>query len=695
MPSACRTLLQVTKIVDDASAARAETRTEIFGQSVDDPHRWLEDSESAEVQAWTAAQNERTLAYVNGFAGQAKLRARVHELLGVGYAQSPSVRVRDNGERRYFHTRREGDQVQPVLLVRDGHDGVDRVLIDVAALSSDGTDALDWWYPSHDGSLVAWGRSEHGSEQSVLHVRDVASGQDLDTKIPHTLLASVVWVSSERFFYTRHPTPGDVPKGDEHYYCKVFEHVIGRDFRLDPCVFGDNRDKTDVPSLAISPDRRWLVVRVHKGWDKSEVYVRDLARAGAPWREVAVARDALFEPIPTDDALYMMTNEHAPRYRLMRATWEALDQWSDVLTESTDVLTSVAITPQGIFASVLRDASSRIVVFDLAGKELGSLRLPALGSADVSAPPQGGEVFVDYTSFVVPFESLRAELPESLTAESLPRLKSWDRVRGAGPSGVTISREFATSKDGTRVPMFIVRGGESTSPSPTVLYGYGGFNVNLTPAFSARALAVVEHGGVWVSAVLRGGGEYGEAWHRAGMLENKQHVFDDVIACAESLIASKTTTADKLAIMGGSNGGLLVAAAVTQRPELFRAGAALVPLTDMLRYHLFRLGAFWIPEYGSPEEKACFEVLYAYSPYHHVRESVRYPAMLFTSAESDTRVDPLHARKMAARMSDVEKERAILLFVETRAGHGQGKPTTKLEDDLVMQLSFVFRELGV
>jgi len=243
--------------------------------------------------------------------------------------------------------------------------------------------------------------------------------------------------------------------------------------------------------------------------------------------------------------------------------------------------------------------------------------------------------------------------------------------------------------------MFVVEKNGATGPRPTVLYGYGGFNVNVTPGFSSRALAFVEAGGVWVTAVLRGGGEYGESWHRAGMLEKKQNVFDDCIACAEALVLDGTTTSEKLAVMGGSNGGLLVAAVVTQRPSLFRAGAALVPLTDMLRYHLFRLGAFWIPEYGSPDDPAHAAFLRAYSPYHNVKDGERYPAMLFTSAESDTRVDPLHARKMAARMADASSQRPVLLFVESHAGHGQGKPTSKLADDLVMQLAFLFRELGV
>ncbi len=667
-----------------------------MSKTEEDPYRWLEDSEADGVREWTDAQNRATEAYVDAFAGKARLRERVEQLLRIGFAQSPVVRVGADGNRRYFHTRREGDQLQPALLVRVGHDGVDRLLIDVAALSLDGTDALDWWYPSRDGARLAWGRSQEGSEESTLFVRDVATNLDVADTIPRTRHASVAWVSDDRFFYTRHPAPGTVPKGEENYHARVFEHVIGRDFSHDPCVFGEGRDKTDAPSVLTSPDGRWLVVRVHMGWERSEIHVRDLQAPSAEWIAVAAGRDALFEPIPKDDALYIFTNEASPNYRLARAAWSALDRWTDVLAESEHVLTSVAVVPEGIVACALVDAASVLHAHDRDGKPLGELTLPALGTAEVSAPDEGGELFVDYTSFVVPLESLRASLEGPLTAQALPSLKSWDRVAGADRSiAVKVTRRLATSKDGTRVPMFVVEKSGATGPRPTVLYGYGGFNVNVTPGFSSRALAFVEAGGVWVTAVLRGGGEYGESWHRAGMLEKKQNVFDDCIACAEALVLDGTTTSEKLAVMGGSNGGLLVAAVVTQRPSLFRAGAALVPLTDMLRYHLFRLGAFWIPEYGSPDDPAHAAFLRAYSPYHNVKDGERYPAMLFTSAESDTRVDPLHARKMAARMADASSQRPVLLFVESHAGHGQGKPTSKLADDLVMQLAFLFRELGV
>ncbi|MEO8877299.1 MAG: prolyl oligopeptidase family serine peptidase, partial [Polyangiaceae bacterium] len=336
--------------------------------------------------------------------------------------------------------------------------------------------------------------------------------------------------------------------------------------------------------------------------------------------------------------------------------------------------------------------------------QLGSLELPGIGTAMVSGPVDGEEVFVDYYSFVTPPEVIRFDLK---TGKS----ESWDRVgESFRAPDIKVTMLTATSKDGTKIPMFVVAkdGLNRNGENPTMLWGYGGFNVNQTPAFSSRALLTARRGGVWVTAVLRGGGEFGEAWHRAGMLENKQNVFDDYIACAQELIAQKITRPEKLGIIGGSNGGLLVAAAVTQHPELFRVGLSLVPLTDMIRYPKFRIAKLWVPEYGDPEKPEDLKWLYAYSPYHHVKDGVKYPSMLFTTAESDSRVDPMHARKMMARMDEAQhandntangaassKGRPILLRVESKAGHGAGKPTSKLVEEVTDEMSFAFHELGL
>ncbi|AKV03244.1 Prolyl endopeptidase [Labilithrix luteola] len=671
----------------------------IHGESVSDPYRWLEDSDSPEVHAWTEAQNAHTRAVIDTIAGRADLEREVKDLLQIGYVTAPAIRTTHAGAKRYFHTKREGAQNQPTVYVRDGLTGKDRVLLDASALSADGTTAVDWWFPSMDGQLVAWGRSESGSEESTLFVRDVGTGKDLPDHIDRTRHASVAWMpDGKSFYYTRFPEPGSVPPGDEKYFSKIFHHVLGQDSKGDKLVFGEGRAKTDSPSVSISPNGRWLVARVHMGWDKSEVFVKDLSKGdGAPWVAIAENKSAIFEPIPRNDRLYVLTNDGAPHYKLYAVEYDkpARSAWKEILPEGSDVLDDVAILKNEIVASYMHDAATRLERFGLDGKSRGPVELPSIGSASATGAWDGEEAFVTFTSYVVPYEVLRLDLRGSKEA----KLEPWDKVGAQfSAQGIEVQRLYATSKDGTKVPMFVIakKGLVKNGENPTVLYGYGGFNVNQTPAFSARALASVQRGAVWVTAILRGGGELGEDWHQAGMREKKQNVFDDFYACAEALVKEKITNSSKLGIVGGSNGGLLVATAVTQRPELFRVGLSLVPLTDMVRYPHFRIAKLWIPEYGDPDKSEDFRFLYAYSPYHHVQEDVQYPSMLFTTAESDSRVDPMHARKMAARMQEVQKDptRPILIRIETKAGHGAGKPVTKLADELADELSFLLHELG-
>jgi prolyl oligopeptidase len=658
------------------------SREERFGVVIDDPYRWLEE-ESDETRAWQDAQNRATDAYFARVAGLAELRRRVSALLEVGFCETPFV----SAGKRAFYTRREGAAQQPRLVVREP-DGGERVLLDAATLSKDATDAVDWWYASPGGTRVAWGRSSQGSEQSVLSVRDVATGRDLDVGIPDTQHCVVAWAGEDAFYYTRHP-PGSP------YESRIYFHDLGRDPKDDPLIFGEGREKTDLPQPVLSPCGRYLVVVVQRGWSRSELYLRDLRDPSGVFAALATGEDAVFEPIVRRDALFVLTNSGAPRYRLFAAPWETPERasWREIVAETDDVLASVAITSSRIVASYLRDASSLVVTRDRAGVEIGPPRevvLPAIGTASVVSSPDDEDVYVGFTSFAVPLGARR------LSSDGAS-LEPWAEVSSPPESaaGVLVERRFATSRDGTRVPLFVVRRGDAPpGPARAILYGYGGFNVNQTPAFSVRALAFVERGGVFAVSVLRGGGEYGEAWHKAGMLERKQNVFDDYFACAEELVRAGITTPGQLAALGGSNGGLLVGAAVTQRPELFAAGVALVPLADMLRYHLFRLGAYWIPEYGSPDDEAAFRVLYKYSPLHAVRRA-DYPSMLFWTAESDSRVDPMHARKMAAAMQACSTSgRPVLLRVETKAGHGMGKPTAKVGEQIAAELAFVEAETG-
>jgi prolyl oligopeptidase len=686
---------------------KSDVVEELHGTRVADPYRWLEEADSAEVRTWTDQQNVHTRKVLDALAGREALRGQVKDLLQIGYVSAPTVRTTNIGIQRYFHTKREGVQNQPTLYVRDGVSGKDRVLIDASALSEDGTTALDWWFPSRDGALLAWGRSDSGSEESTLFVRDVTTGKDMPEKIEHTRHASVAWLpNGKSFYYSRYPETGSVPPGDEKYFSKIFLHVLGQDPKTDKLIFDNARDKTDTPIVAISPDGRWLVVRVHMGWDKSEVWIKDLSKgdpaAHAGWVPVAKDAHAIFEPIPRNERLYIQTNDGAPRYKLYAVEYDKPERaaWKEILAEGADVLDDVAVLKNEIVTTYMHEASTRIERFGLDGKSHGPVALPAIGTAGVGGAWDGEEAFVSFTSYVVPAQIHRVDLKARAAGAPAAKLEPWEKVGAKFTANdIEVERLFAVSKDGTRVPMFVIskKGMKRDGKNPTILYGYGGFNVNQTPSFSARALASVNRGAVWVTAILRGGGELGEDWHKAGMLEKKQNVFDDFIACAETVVSEKITSPSQLGIIGGSNGGLLVAAAVTQRPELFRAGLSLVPLTDMIRYHRFRIAKLWVPEYGDPEKAADFKFLYAYSPYHRVREHERYPAMLFTTAESDSRVDPMHARKMAARLQEVQRDpsRPILIRVETKAGHGAGKPVSKLADELADELSFLLHELGV
>jgi prolyl oligopeptidase len=682
---------------------RKEDLVEVrHGVAVADPYRWLEDGDSPEVRAWDEAQNAVTETWLAAVPGREALRGRIRELLSVGTVGAPAVRTTRQGTRRYFHMRREGAQQQAALYVRDGVDGPDRVLIDPSPLSGDGTTALDWWVASPDGARVACGVSEAGSEESTLRVRDAATGLDLPDRIPYTRHASVAWLpGGESFFYTRYPAPGDVRPGDEKYFCRVYHHVLGDDWRRDARVFGERSDKLDVPSVLLSPGGRWLVVRVHMGWQKSEVWVCDRTRAVAspealPWVAVATGVEALYEPTPLDDVLYVLSNDGAPRYRLFEVDYAAPQRarWKVVLPETDDVLNDVVVVggaARTLVASYLHEASARIERFARDGTQLGPVDLPVLGSAAIGGAWDGDEVFVELTSFATPWRVLRFDLTRGA-------ITPWDQVgAGLAVAALHVSMLYATSRDGTRIPMFLVEraGAPRDGGGAAVIYGYGGFNIAQTPSFSARILATVERGGAWAVALLRGGGELGEDWHRAGMLERKQNVFDDLYACAEELERAGVARPERLGVVGGSNGGLLVAAAITQRPELFRAGLSLVPLADMLRYHRFRIGGLWTAEYGDPDEPEAFAWLHAYSPYHRVRDGVAYPSVLFTTAESDSRVDPMHARKMAARLQEAQGDTShpILLRVESRAGHGAGKPVGKLVDEVGDELTFLFHEL--
>jgi prolyl oligopeptidase len=681
-------------------AAPSATRTEdvvetIHGIEVHDPYRWLENGDSAEVKSWTEEQNRRMRERLDAVPGRKWLEARLWQWQETGSLGAPVVRGK--GQRaRFFYTRRTGKQNQPVLYVREGRSGKDRVLLDVNQLAADGTQALDWWYPSEDGALLAYGVSSSGNENSTLRVREVASGRDRLDTIPHARACSLAWLpAGDGFYYTRYPTPGTVPTGEEPYHRHVFFHRLGSDPAADTKIFGDGLGLSSWPNVQLSPDGRWLAVEVSQGWSKSEIFLLDTQKHQLPV-PVVTGRDAIFNLVDVlDDRLYVVSNENASRYQLWQVDPQKSERehWELLIPEADDTLESVVAAKDKLVALYLKDASSRVRVHSRQGKFLREIALPGLGTVStVHGRHDQRDVYLPFTSFLTPTKILHDDLVTGKTSV-------WQELTApVDTAQFEVEQARFPSKDGTLVPMFLVhkKGLVRDGKNPTLLYGYGGFNVSLTPGFAAWVGPFIERGGVYAVANLRGGGEYGEAWHRAGMLGSKQNVFDDFAAAAEYLIREKITTAEHLAISGRSNGGLLVAAAITQHPQLFKAAVAGVPLTDMVRYHLLQIARLWIPEYGSAENPAELPFLFAYSPYHHVKNGTAYPATLVFSAESDTRVDPMHARKFAARLQAATSSKApILLRIEGKAGHGAGKPLAKIIAQYTDEFSFLFAELGI
>jgi prolyl oligopeptidase len=671
------------------------------GRQINDPYRWLEDSTSEETQRFVEKQNAYTRCVLEGVPGRDELRRRIEQLLTIGRVASPRI-----GGKNYFYERRDGRQNQAVVYVRDGRQGENRPLIDVNALAPDGTIALDWWYPSEDGKYVAFGTSPNGSELSTLQVIEAGSGALLAEKIERTRAASVAWLpDGSGFYYTRYPRPGDVPSGEEMYNRRVFFHELSSadnaNGAKDSLIFpadGIDFAPEHWPNVSVSNCGRWLLVDVSEGWTKTELYLKDLAASGSRFQRITSGKNFLYHGEVLDGQLYITTNEDAPRFHVFKVACAAPERsnWKEIIPESDAVIEGhAAIIARKLFVHSIKNASSQLKIFDLEGRLVAEVPMPALGSIfDLGGNWNSDSGFFGFVSYAIPPTVYEVGL-NGQTAE-------WARVdSGIDPARYQTEQIWCRSKDGTRIPMFVVskKGLARNGRNPTLLSGYGGFNLGRTPFFNRNVmLLLLEQGGVYVDVQLRGGNEFGEDWHRDGMLEKKQNVFDDFIAAAEHLIAEKYTDAAHLAIQGGSNGGLLVGAALTQRPDLFRAVVCQVPLLDMLRYHNFQIAKLWIPEYGSSDDPKQFEYLYAYSPYHHVTPGVPYPAVLFMTAESDTRVDPMHAVKMAALLQAEaanDPEQPILLRVDSKAGHGVGKPITKLADDAVDVWSFLFWHLGV
>ncbi len=661
---------------------RAAVRELIHGVEIVDPYRWLEDQESPETHAWIAAQNAYTQSQLAELPWQPAIRQRLAALMRVDRVEMP---IQRSGRLFVWRTRAEDEL--PILTLRQGLSGRDEVLIDPHSLSADRTVSVTIESISRDGKRLAYGVRDGGEDEVTIHFMDVDARRELPDRLPRGIYTGLAFTPENRgFYYGRH----DREIGDRIYY-----HPLGSDPAADVELFGRGYgpEAWIVPEL--SDSGRYLLITVYHGWTRAELYFRDLAADG-PIRPLVTGVDAVFEPRFAGDRLVVLTDWQAPNRRLVAIDLERpqRDAWREIVPPGPDAIAGFSLAGGRVFVHTLHNVTSQLRVFDLDGNARGEVALPGLGSASV---PTGrwddATAFYDFRSFTTPRTIFRLDVESGRSSEWARDGVPFD------PRDYEVRQVWYASKDGTRVPMFLVhrRGLEPNGRQPTVLYGYGCCGVSLTPWFSIFAAAWIERGGLFAVANLRGGGEFGEAWHQAGMLERKQNVFDDFIAAAEWLIENRYTSPRKLAIMGGSNGGLLVGAAMTQRPELFQAVLCLVPDLDIVRYPQFENNnPPAVLEYGNAADPEQFKYIYAYSPYQNVREGTEYPAVLLTAGHNDTRVPPLQARKMTALLQHATaSERPILLLYDMRAGHAGGGPAATGIDDGAHFLSFLVWQLGM
>jgi prolyl oligopeptidase len=683
-------------------ARRLDLVEELHGRKVADPYRWLEDASSDETRAWVDAEDTLLRGYLDALPGREHLRQRLTQLLSPGLVTAPAWR-RD----RCFFMRRTAEQEHAVLLTIDP-DGTERVLLDPIAIDPAGTTTLDAWQPDKEGRLLAYQISTGGTEESTLHVIDVATGEPIETPIDRTRYSPVAWLPGGRhYYYVRRLPPEQLPPGEEQFHRRVWLHEVGSDAETDIEVFGAGLDMTNYYGVTVSMDGRWLIVAAAAGTaPRDDVYIADLSATDLEKPGFVAVQEGVDAQtaahIGRDGRLYLLTDREAPRGRLCVASPEdpAFENWRDLVGEDSEaVLDNFAIldgpeleTPT-LLVGWTRHAISEVTVHDLAtGQHRDRIELPGLGTiGGLGERPEGGhESWFTYTDYLTP--------PTAYHYNALTGVVDvWARPPGSVDIPPVHARQITyRSADDTPVRMTLLAlEREPSAPKPTILYGYGGFGASMTPAYAATALAWVEAGGVYAIANLRGGSEEGEDWHRAGMRERKQNVFDDFHAAAEYLIEQGWTSRAHLGISGGSNGGLLVGAALTQRPDLYAAVTCAAPLLDMVRYENFGLGATWNDEYGTAADDKEFGWLISYSPYHRVVDGVDYPAVLFTVFDSDTRVDPLHARKMCAALQHATVgDRPILIRTERDVGHG-ARAVSRTVDLSVDSLSFLAAQTGL
>ncbi|HXY23325.1 MAG TPA: prolyl oligopeptidase family serine peptidase [Candidatus Acidoferrum sp.] len=664
-------------------ATRIDSAKDTYGTTVvADPYRWLEDQESPETRAWIDAEQKCTEAALSGLPGRAQLAKRLGELLHTDSFEIPFER----GGRYFFRKRLAGQELF-LLYVRRGLSAPDEVLVDPLPWSPDHSASVTFENVSRDGKFVIYGRRDGGQDEITPRILDVETKQGLPDAFRKARYEALELAPDNKTVYYSLVTP----EGPRAYV-----HQVGDDPAKDPLIFGKDLAKDKGLGLQLSEDGHYLLyfVSFGSGSEQTEIYIQNVKDHG-PVIPAVSNEKAVFFPAFAGDHFFIHTNWKASQWRVFSASFDAPQQehWRELIPESDVHLETIAASGGKIIGQYTLNASSELKVFDAGGKVESRIALPSLGTVGaISGRWESPELFYTFESFNAAQAIFRYDVKQ-------PKSEVWakDKVP-IDSSAFNIDQVWYSSKDGTRVPMFLFykKGIKLDGSNPVLLYAYGGFNVSETPSYRPLALVWAEHGGILAVANIRGGGEFGEEWHRAGMFEKKQTVFDDFFAAAEFLIAKKYTSTPRLAIYGGSNGGLLMGAALTQRPELFGAVVCLYPLLDMLRFHKFLLGPYWVSEYGSADNPDQFKYIYAYSPYQHVVDGGKYPSTLFVTGDGDTRVAPLHARKMAARLQAANGSgRPILLLYDTKSGHSGGRPVNKIIEEDTDILSFLFWQLHV
>ena len=670
---------------------KVDVQDDYFGVKVKDEYRWLENDTASDTEEWVKDQNEVTFGYLESIPFRQKIEDRLTELINYPRLSSP-YKVGDY----YFFSKNDGLQNQSVIYYQKGRVGDPKVFIDPNTLSDDGTVAVNLLGASNDNKYMAYTESEAGSDWSVIYIREIATNTKLDDKLEWVKFTGAAW-DDGGFYYSRYPKPAEGTElSADNKDHSIYYHKVGRDQSEDELFYRNEKYPNLYHWCSITEDDKYLVMYAASGTDGYETFIKDLENDGELTKVCKTYANKTSIVDHVGGKLYALTDIDAPNYRLVRFSPDAFQQenWEDVIPEKEETLVNVSTGGGYLFAEYLKNATSRVYQYKYDGSEVREIELPAPGSAGgFSGKKDEKKLFYSFTSFTYPSTIFEYDV-ESGTSEvfNKPELKF-------NPNDFESKQVWFNSKDGTQVPMFVVhkKGLKLNGNNPTLLYGYGGFNISLSPSFSTSNIVFLENGGVYALANLRGGGEFGEEWHKQGMKEKKQNVFDDFIAAAEYLIAEQYTNPGKLAIRGGSNGGLLVGAAMTQRPDLFAVALPAVGVLDMLRFHKFTVGKGWVPEYGSADSsKAEFDFLYAYSPLHNLEKGTRYPSTMITTGDHDDRVVPAHSFKFAAKLQEYHSgDNPVLIRIETDAGHGAGKPISKIIEEQADIWSFTLHEMGI